>query len=313
MAKYRHRLPQLDGRLFLTDGGIETSLIVYQGHDMSPFAAAHLLDEEGGQIVLRRYFQAQADIAHEHGVGLVLECATWRASGNWGVRLGYDGGGLGEMSRAAVRMLANVRDALETDTSPVAISGCMAPPTDTAMTTDHAYAYYRRQAELYASTEADLVTAVAMSDVGEAVGMVRAAVESDVPVVVAFSLGKDGRLPNGMPLAEAIEQVDDATDGATAYFMIDCAHPVHFTERLEPAPWMMRVRGVRSSASTRACTRQGNPCSFSDADPIALAADLAALVARFPWLNVLGGRCGTDDRHVAAICRSCLPTIRPAA
>ena len=81
---HRHRLPQLDAaRPFLTDGGLETTLIFHRGLDLPCFAAFDLLKDDGGRDELRAYFEPYLALARERGVGFVLDTATWRANPDW--------------------------------------------------------------------------------------------------------------------------------------------------------------------------------------------------------------------------------------
>ena len=90
MVGRRSPLPQLGGELFLTDGGLETTLIFHDGIELPDFAAFTLLKDPAGQAVLRKYFHSYADIAARYHAGLILESVTWRASADWGARLdGY--------------------------------------------------------------------------------------------------------------------------------------------------------------------------------------------------------------------------------
>src|SRR6186997_215239 len=99
MAKHRDALPQLGGNVFLTDGGIETTLIFLEGHELPYFAAFHLLKDKAGEDALGKYFGSYATLAKERGVGCVLESATWRASADWGTKLGYSAGALRDTNR----------------------------------------------------------------------------------------------------------------------------------------------------------------------------------------------------------------------
>lgn len=233
MPKYRYHLPQLEGGLFLTDGGIETTLIFHDGLDLPYFAAFHLLKDEPGAEALRRYFARHAAIARRSGVGFILESATWRASSDWGDKLGYSPQALAEANRKAIDLLRQLRSDLETDRSPMVISGCVGPRGDgydpgTLMRPEVAEAYHAAQIGAFVQTEADLVTAITMTHAGEAIGVTRAAQAMGMPVVISFTVETDGRLPTGQPLKEAIEEVDAATGRAPAYYMINCAHPSHF-------------------------------------------------------------------------------------
>ncbi len=312
MKTSRSRLPQLAGGLFLTDGGIETTLIYQEGFDLPFFAAFHLLRSEQGIAALRRYYTRHASIARERGVGFVLESATWRASADWGVRLGYSARELAAANRAAIDLLHDLRRELETDRSPMVISGCVGPRGDgyrpeAVMTPAAARAYHAEQIRVFAAAGADLATAITMTNSGEAIGIVRAAQAEGLPVVISFTVETDGQLPSGESLSEAIAAVDGETGGAAAYFMINCAHPIHFADVMAAgASWVGRIRGLRANASTRSHAELDEATTLDAGDPLDLGQRYRELRTRFPWINVLGGCCGTDHRHIERICDACL-------
>ena len=108
---YRDHLPQLDGGLFLTDGGIETVLIFHEGLDLPAFAAFDLLKDDAGTETLRRYYEPYVALAREHGLGFVLESPTWRASPRWAAELGYRRRALDELNRKAIALMEEIREA----------------------------------------------------------------------------------------------------------------------------------------------------------------------------------------------------------
>jgi S-methylmethionine-dependent homocysteine/selenocysteine methylase len=310
MAKYRQHLPQLKGDVFLTDGGIETTLIFQAGLDLPFFAAFHLLKDAQGTEALRRYFARHAAIARQHGAGFILESATWRASSDWGDKLGYSRRALDEANRKAIALLHELRLALETDRAPMVISGCVGPRGDgydpgVIMSPDEAEAYHAAQIGTFAATEADLVTAITMTNTNEAIGVTRAARATGMPVVISFTVETDGKLPTGQPLQEAIQEVDAATGQAPAYYMINCAHPSHFEAVLDGQAWMERLRGVRANASKRSHAELDEATDLDNGDPVELGQQYRDLRARFSQINVLGGCCGTDHRHIEQIATAC--------
>jgi S-methylmethionine-dependent homocysteine/selenocysteine methylase len=302
---HRASLPQLEGDLFLTDGGIETSLIFHQGLDLPEFAAFVLLDNEEGLDELRRYYEPYVSLARESGTGLVLETPTWRASPGWAARLDVSPEKLDWLNRRAVALMEELRRSA--GDNPVVISGCVGPEGDgyrpaKLLSADAARAYHATQIGTFADTAADMVTAITMTYADEATGVAQAASDAGLPSVISFTLETDGRLPNGQGLGEAIQAVDEATDGAPAYYMINCAHPTHFDDVLATdEPWRDRIRGLRANASTMSHDELDEAEELDDGDPADLGARYAALRSRLPNLNVLGGCCGTDHRHVAAI------------
>jgi homocysteine S-methyltransferase len=309
-SKYRHRLPQLGQKLFATDGGIETTLIFHENIPLPHFAAFDLLKNEAGITVLRRYFEHYTGIAREHGIGIVLESVTWRASADWGQKLGYDAQALADANRKSIGLLLQIRDEHETTATPIVVSGAIGPRgdgyiADTRMSATQARDYHRTQIETFAGTDADMVAAFTMNYVEEAIGIVNAAKDAGMPVAISFTLETDGFLPSGDALEKAVLRTDEETGGYASYFMINCAHPTHFRHVLERGgSWLRRVRGVRANASKRSHAELNDSPDLDEGDPIALGAEYRDLRTLLPALSVAGGCCGTDHRHVDALCRA---------
>ena len=316
---YRNALPQLNGGFFVTDGGIETTLIFHQGLELPDFAAFDLLKRPGGESALREYFRAYARIAARHNADVVLESATWRASADWGARLGYSEAELAEANRRAIELLERIREELSETRTMAVISGCVGPRGDgyqpaNMMTIDQALSYHRVQVDTFVETAADMVGAITMNYVEEAIGIALAARDAEMPVAISFTVETDGRLATGQPLADAIGQVDAATGLYPAYYMLNCAHPQHFDSVLEPdAPWTGRIRGLRANASRKSHAELNESSELDIGDPAELGTQYAWLKQhRLPRLNVLGGCCGTDQRHVESIAAACAPLFRHA-
>ena len=309
MPRYRSKLPQLHDQLFLTDGGMETYLIFQQGVDLPDFASFHLLNTPEGEETVRGYFRPYAAIARQHGTGLILDTLTWRAHGDWGTRHGLGAAELARVNRRAVTMLDELREEFAPVT--VVISGCLGPRgdgyvPDAMMTVRHAEAYHQPQIDTLASTEADMLTAMTLNYVEEAIGIAHAARRAGMPLAISFTVETNGKLPTGQSLGSAIRVVDGATSGYPAYYMVNCAHPSHFAHLLDPQEhWVRRIRGIRANASCRSHAELNESTDLDTGDPAALGASYADLRRRLPQLTVLGGCCGTDHRHVEAIATAC--------
>ena len=311
MAKYRQDLPLQSGDLFLTDGGLETTLIFHDGLDLPEFAAFVLLEDGTGRDALLRYFRTYAAVAADHGLGFVCESATWRSSPEWGAKVGYSAEDLAEVNHQAIELLEQVRAEFESAASPMVISGCVGPRGDgyspsELMTGEEAESYHSVQVGTFAETRADMITAVTMTHSGEAVGVVRAAQAVGMPVVISFTVETDGRLPSGEGLGEAIGTVDEATDGGPAYYMINCAHPTHFEDTVtEAGQWGERIGGLRANASRLSHAELDEAEELDDGNPIEFGSQYRRLMDVLPNLTVLGGCCGTDLRHIQEIARAC--------
>ncbi len=304
--RYRENLPQLGEKIFLTDSGLETDLIFNRGFHLPDFASFVLLDDAKGRAALLDYCLAHADIARHHGCGFVMESPTWRASPDWGDKLGLSRQALAAINEDAIALLVEARDKAALD-QPFVISGNVGPRGDgyvpgALMTAEDAEAYHAFQAEVFAETEADLITAMTMNNAAEAIGFANAAAAVDMPAVVSFTVETDGVLPSGQALGEAIMETDFEARRAPAYYMINCAHPTHFDSALrEGGPWLSRLRGVRANASKCSHAELDAAETLDEGNPGELGREHAALRGRLRSLTIFGGCCGTDTRHVEAI------------
>lgn len=311
MPEYRHRLPQLDDAVFLTDGGLETTLIFLDGLDLPEFAAFVLVDDPAGRSALERYFAGYGELAARNHTGIVLETPTWRASADWGDRLGYTAGPLADANRESVAIIAEVRSTHATDDAPIVISGCVGPRGDgyspeATMSGEEAQQYHRAQIDTFADSDADMIGAITMTHPEEAIGIARAAEQAGMPSAISFTVETDGKLPTGESLADAIRAVDAATNVSPAYYMVNCAHPTHFGSALAPGEdWAQRIRGVRANASRMNHAELDEAEELDRGDPVELASDYSTLRERHPQLTVLGGCCGTDLEHIAEISAEC--------
>ena len=301
-------LPLHSNTLYLSDGGLETWMVFHEQIALRDFAAFEMLLNRSGRDALRTYYRRYARIAEQCGRGFVFESPTWRASQDWGDRLGYDPGKIVEINRKAIGELLALRN--EFPDLPALISGCVGPRGDgyspaAKLTAYEAQAYHMPQIAALATAGAQVISAITMTHVGEAIGIVRAATALGLPCVISFTAGTDGHLPDGTAISAAIWAVDAATGNAPAHYMLNCAHPSHFEHSLEAeADWLGRIGGIKANASRLSHAELDCATVLDDGDPEELAESYCRLQRLLPNLRVVSGCCGTDHRHVAAIGRA---------
>ena len=306
MSRFRDQLPQLTGEFFLTDAGLETDLIFNHGIEIREFAAHTLLPDEIGRRALANYLRGFLKLANECNAGLILDSQTWKAHPHWASDLGTSLTELEKANHDAVGFIVSLRDEFSTNNKAIVLNGILGPRGDAyapegRLAAHEAEDYHSRQVGWLAETEVDMVTGMTFTQSDEAIGLIRAAQKAELPVVISFTVETDGRLPSGQPLEEAIRSVDTATDGGAEYFMLNCAHPEHFFDRLVEADWSLRIRGVRCNASRRSHAEL-DQCEELDAgNPDELALQYESILSTMPWINVFGGCCGTDLHHVSRI------------
>lgn len=315
MAKYRNNLPQTSDEIFLTDGGLETTLIFHEGVELPQFMAFPLVETEEGVRRLRNYFLPYINLARELGVGFVFESATWRANKDWAAQIGYSEKRLDEVNRKAIEILCELRDEFETEKTKMVVSCCVGPRGDgyfpaNLMSAEEAEKYHSAQIRTFCETDADIVSAFTFNYCNEAIGFARAAAAAQIPAVISFTVETNGKLPTGQTLREAIEITDEATSAYPAYYMINCAHPTHFAEALKPGKkWMERIRGIRANASAKSHAELDESTELDIGNPAQLGREYREFLQNLKNLRVLGGCCGTDFRHIKEIAAACIAPL----
>jgi homocysteine S-methyltransferase len=314
---------------FLANGGTETYLLFQQGFALRDGCGFEVFDDPAALATLERaYLEPIADAALDHGHGLIFDALVWRASADWLARLGY---APAELERFNSLAIARTRAALErwrarrgtrAASLPILISADIGPRgdgyrIDARATVASALAYHARQLDAIADAGADLIGAMTMTHVEEAIGIALGAQTRGLPLTIAATVETDGRLPDGSTLAELIARVDDATDGYPLFYLVNCAHPTHVAPTLLAArdrgePWTKRVRGFRANASAKSHAELDNSTTLDRGSPEELAAGVAEL-HRALDLRIVGGCCGTDAEHIRAIAgATAAPGLRAA-
>lgn len=302
----------LSSGYYLTDGGLETTLIFHHGIDLPHFAAFELLQHAEGRNALLKYYNPYLDIALKYKMNFILETPTWRANHDWGFKLGYSDQELHEVNRNAVKFVRDLKHTAANGAH-IALSGNIGPRGDgyvaeNTMSPEQAKDYHLPQIRAFVQENVDLVTALTINYSDEGIGIVKAAQEVGVPVVISFTVETDGRLPGGEPLKDAIEKTDRLTGGYVSYYMINCAHPEHFSEVLQDeGDWKDRIRGIRANASTKSHAELDESETLDTGDQVLLAEKYKEVSHLLPELKVFGGCCGTDHSHLEKICNSLFP------
>lgn len=304
-------------RPFLTDGGLETWLFFLQGFEAPEFAAITLMDDDRARQAMRGYFNDFLAMAENARTGFVLDTNTWRGCTAWAPKLGMTADELLRLSADAVRFARAIRQEWQTRVPAILLNGVVGPAGDgyspgQVPGAEQAQAMHAPQIRVLAEAGVDMISAITMTNVAEAVGIARAARSENLPVVISFTVETDGRLPSGDLLGDAIEAVDEATDSAPAYYMVNCAHPDHFHDTLATdAHWTSRIGGLRANASRLSHEALDESETLDDGDPEEFGLLHGELARLLPNLRVVGGCCGTDHRHVACVSRHLHREVQP--
>jgi S-methylmethionine-dependent homocysteine/selenocysteine methylase len=300
-------LSQLQERVYLHYVGSDTDIIFNKGIHLPGFASYPLLETSNGRDILRSYSEQLLQIGREEKCGIILDSATWVANRDRGAKIGYSPEKLAEINKASIDLISEVRRAAG-DPS-ILLCAQMGPRGDgyspgDQMTIDQATSYHSEQMKTLAKTEADFVGGFTICYAEEAAGIIRAGQQYDIPVVIAFTIETDGRLPTGQLLSDAIGLVDEATDQGALYFLINCTHPDHINNALTDDAWLKRLRGVVVNASRCSHAELDEALELDVGDPDELGRQLAELKRKYQHFTIFGVCCGTDFRHMKSISKN---------
>ncbi|MBB1286165.1 homocysteine S-methyltransferase family protein [Flavisolibacter sp. BT320] len=309
MASSKTILPDASEDLYLTDGGLETTLVFLEGYELPCFAAFDLLKDEKGYQAIKDYYKQYLNIAKHFKTNFILESPTWRANPDWLEKTGYTAPALSEVNEKAIDLLVELKKEYKSDIPHIILSGCVGPRGDgykpeNTMTAEEAQHYHSAQINVFSQTPVDMVSAITMNYAEEAIGVARAAAVAGLPAVISFTVETNGKLPTGMSLQEAIELVDNNGSQPPIYYMVNCAHPTHFSPQLyagKNQQWTGRIKGLRANASCKSHAELDEATELDRGNPQELGVEHKMLKAAFNGLNVFGGCCGTDEEHVLAI------------
>ncbi len=302
--------PRIDNLYYLTEGGVETEVMYKWGYELPEFAMFPLLDNPEAHKVITAMYRRYMDVAAEFGVGIIIGSHDYRASPDWASKLGYDTRQLEDFQHRTIAFLAEIRAEYADRVQHAYIVGEIGPRGDAygtggEITEDEAESYHSVQLKTLADTEADMATAATFNNIAEAIGIVRAARQIGIPIGLSFNLGPNGRLRSGPSLREAIETVDAETGGSATWFGTNCSHPLEFEPALvEPGDWRNRLRYIRPNAAKIDKIALCSLGHLEDGNPVELGEQMAAVAKQFPRADIIGGCCGTDERHLREIARS---------
>ncbi len=309
--------PRLENKFYLTEGGTETEIMYKWGFELPEFAMFPLLDNPKADAVIRNMYRRYLDVAAEQDTGVLLNGHDYRASPDWGEKLGYSAEGLQQMQRRTIQFLDEIRTEYADRVADVYIAACIGPRGDAygtggEITADEAEDYHSVQLRNLEGTAADMAVAATFNNIPEAIGVIRAASAIGMPIGVSLTLTPEGRLRSGPTLREAIEEVDEATAGTAAWFGTNCSHPLEFEPALEDAgPWLDRLRYIRPNAARMDKIALCSLGHLEDGDPVELGEQMGDVARRFPRADIIGGCCGTDERHLSEIAQN-VNTVRRA-
>ena len=304
-----------DGVFYLCEGGSETEIMYKYGFEFPHFAVFELLKNPKAVAKLKRMYRSYFDIVSKNKMCALVGGLDYRASPDWGNLLGYSSTGLADVNHQCIDFLRNIASEYSTEIETTLIQGLIGPrgdayETNHTITADEAQDYHSVQLETLKSANVDLASALTFNSVAEAIGVARAAADIGIPLSISFVLNSESNLGSGHSLQDAITTVDTETNGSIAFYMINCCHPIEYEPAVnDQTGWMERIRGVRPNASKMDKISLCKIGHLEDGNPDELGQQVGDLIDRYPHIDILGGCCGTWDRHLDQIAINAKKTV----
>lgn len=302
--------PMGSGEIFLTEGGSETEIMYRHGFELPEFSMLPLLENPQAVSAMRGVFSQQLDVAVEFGLSFLLTGLDYRASPDWGAKLGYSASSLADANIASIEFLRDIAKGYEGQVPRLLIGGILGPRGDAyslnqEITAESAEDYHSVQLETLKRADVDFVSALTFNNIAEPVGALRAADQIGLPLSVSLTLDSSCRLKSGPTLGEAITEIDTkAGEAAPEFYMVNCSHPLEYEPALESQNWIKRLRGVRPNASKMEKLALCKLGHIEDGDPVELGSQVRALSERYPHMDIFGGCCGTGHNHLREIAKA---------
>ncbi len=305
--------------IILTEGALIERLRRDAAVSLDPHVLhAGFVYDEGGRRALRGLYRQYLDIGLAADLPMIVCTPTWRANP---VRLRLADLADRDANGDGARFVAAIRDEYDAYARQVFIGGLIGCAGDAykpeeGLSTAAATAFHVTQTVALATAGVDFLFAATLPNVDEALGMAHAMAACRIPYVVSFVLQRDGRLLDGIPLHQAVTMIDEAANPRPLFFMANCVHPRVFEAALasevsRSGSVHERVIGLQANTSMRSPDELDGRGEVDPGEgPEALANAMLRLRRRF-GTKVLGGCCGTDDRHIAWIARRAKESVRP--
>lgn len=260
-----------------------------------------------GRTALETICCQYLETGHRYDLPLLLSTPTWRAGRDRIAAAGLEGS---DLNGDNFRFLAELRDRYGEYAKKVAICGLMScrgdayKPEET-MTELAAAEFHQWQANALASAGVDLLLAATLPALSEAVGLARSQAITGLPYMISFVVRPDGTLLDGTSLHKAIITIDSTVSPPPLSYMINCTHASIFRSALlhkDNSSPLVRERVIGILANTAALSPEeldASPDLVEEA-PETFGRAVSSLYSELN-LKVLGGCCGTDNRHIESL------------
>lgn len=268
-------------------------------------AMAGLVYSEQGRKALTELWNGYLSVARRYKLPFVATTPTRRANRERISRSCFSE----NIVKDNVQFLRSIQEASGIEMYVGALLGCKgdAYTGEGALSEQEAYHFHQWTTARFAEAGVDFLYAGIMPSLPEAVGLAKAADETKLPYIISFTIQADGRLIDGTPISEAICSIDEKTDNKPVCYMANCVHPRILFQALS---WpfnrtevvRFRFRGIQANTSPLSYAELDGSKDLKCSEPEVFAEEMLRL-GSISSIQIWGGCCGTDDRHMECLAR----------
>ena len=270
--------------------------------------SAFIYDKSRG-AALSGIYQQYLDIGHKYNLPLVLSTPTWRASRERIEKAGY---AKMDVNADNFRFLDAIRKSYGEYAGKIVISGLLSCRGDAynqseALTANDAHAFHAWQANRLAEAGVDFLLAATLPAFSEAAGLARALAATGKPYIISFLTRSEGTMLDGTPLKDVISKIDTDVNPKPIAYMVNCTHTSFFKSAMmhaahSSATVRKRIAGLFANTAALKPEELDNSEELVEEDPQTFGKSVAGLHTEL-GMKILGGCCGTDDRHIDSLAK----------
>lgn len=295
--------------LILAEGAVYERLRNHSSIEFDPHLAhAACIYDPAAARILEQVYREYLDIGQKNHLPMVVSTPTWRANRE---RLNLSAYKNRRVNQDNARFLTDIRKSYgATGRPPIFIGGLTGPRgnayrPEEALSKDEAVSFHTYQVKALAEAELDFLYATTLPAVSEASGIATAMAKTGLPYILSFVIRANGRLLDGTPLDQAIQDIDAVTTRPPIGYGVNCVHPTILLQALtrkEIEKKSLTGQIIVFAGNTSAKSPEELDCLEEiDTEASDRFAELMGTVYRQYHIPILGGCCGTGTDHIKSL------------
>lgn len=260
-----------------------------------------------GRRILRKIYKQYIDIVQKSNFPMIVFTPTRRSNPE---RLEMAGLSDTDVNGDCVRFLMETRSEYEEYSKRIFIGGLMgckgdAYKAEEALSAEEALFFHQEQANALANAGVDFLCGTTLPALSEALGLARAMALTGKPYVLSFVIRANGTILDGNSLHETIVRIDQSVSHRPLFYAVNCVHPSVLMQSFSNQEnctniVKQRLIGIQANTSSKSPEELDGSDKLASDDIENIVQEMVCLHHNYQ-IKILGGCCGTDDRHIQGL------------